>query len=337
MIYPKFIKEQDTIGVTAPSKGVIDPPKIKRLDYAIKNFQEIGLNVLETPSVRKGDACKSAPSMIQAKELESLYENEDVDAIICAGGGEFLVEMLSYVDFSIIKNNPKWLQGFSDPTGLLFTITTNLDIATIYGPNFTSYGMNPWHESLTNSMELLKGNMITAESFSKYESGYTTYINGDEPYVLDTKVKWENLNDEDIITMKGRLIGGCIDILDCLFGTRFDKTLEFIERYQNDGIIWYFDNCELSMEALIRTLWKFKSNNWFKHTNGIIFGRSATLASNLNISFKDALKHSLNDLNIPVIFNADISHLSPSIPLINGAIASIQCQNHKGKINLYLK
>ena len=164
--------------------------------------------------------------------------------------------MLSKFNFNVVKDNPKWLQGFSDPTGLLFTITTNLDIATIYGDSFKTFGMNPWHESLENNLEILKGNLITQKSFKKYEKEYQTFIKGDEPYNLTKKVKWENLNNEKEINIKGRMIGGCLDIINDLFGTRFDKTKEFIEKYKDDGIIWYFDNCELSMEETIRVLWK---------------------------------------------------------------------------------
>ena len=61
----------------------------------------------------------------------------------------------------IIRKNPKWLQGYSDPTGLLFTITTNLDIATIYGSNFCVFGMKNWHKSCLDNLEILKGNIIS--------------------------------------------------------------------------------------------------------------------------------------------------------------------------------
>lgn len=130
MIYPEFLKEKDTIGVTAPSDGITDKLKLKRLDNAIKSF--------------KG---RSSSSKDQAKELESLYLDNNTKAIISASGGDFLLEMLSELDFSLIRNHPKWLQGYSDPTGLLFTITTNLDIATIYADNFCVFGMKPWYKS----------------------------------------------------------------------------------------------------------------------------------------------------------------------------------------------
>ncbi|MCM1052993.1 MAG: LD-carboxypeptidase [Ruminococcus sp.] len=337
MIYPDFIKEHDTIGVTAPSDGITDKAKLKRLDFAIVNFQKLGFKIKETTNVRTSIKGKSSPSNIQAKELISLYLDCEVKMIWCAAGGDFLLQMLSYIDWNILKNNPKWLQGYSDPTGLLFTITTNFDIATIYGDNFAQFGMNPWHKSLENNLEILKGNIIAQESFSKCESGYTKYIKGDEPFNLDATVKWETLNNAKEVLIKGRIIGGCIDILSELFGTKYDKTLDFTDRYKNDGIVWYFDNCELTSEALIRTLWRFKEKGWFKYSTGIIFGRSATNSSYYDISFKEAISEVLNDLNIPIIINADIGHVSPRMTIINGALTTIKFNQAKSSITFELK
>lgn len=337
MIYPQFLNTNDTIGLTAPSNGITQEAKIKRLDFAIQNFNQLGFKIQETPNVRTSTKGASTTAQLRAQHLLQLYQDNEVKMIFCAAGGDFLMEILPYINFDIIKENPKWLQGYSDPTGLLFTITTNCDIATIYSNNFAAFGMQPWHESLNQNLEILKGNILKQNSFSKYESEHTEYKVGNEPYTLNKQVKWENARGEDYLSIKGRMIGGCIDILTELFGTRFDKTKEFIERYKEDGIIWYFDNCELSSEALIRTLWKFKDNGWFSHTTGIIFGRSATLTSYFDISFKEAILHSLEDLNIPIIINADIGHVSPRMTIINGAYATITCTKNKGTLTYTLK
>lgn len=335
MIYPKFLNEQDAIGITAPSDGIIEKTDIYRLNNAIKKFESLNYNIKETNDVRNSFKGKSATSKIQAKELEELYLDDSVKCIICTSGGDFLLEMLSELNFQTIKNHPKWLQGYSDPTGLLYTITTNLDIATIYADNFKSFGMEIWHKSLNNNLEILKGNIVEQNSFKEYESQRYERIIGNEGYKLDSEVKWENINCE-IVDVKGRIIGGCIDILTELFGTRFDKTKEFIEKYKEDGIIWYFDNCELTIENLIRTLWKFKDNGWFDNTNGIIFGRSVIEKSCYDIPFKEAILRVLEDLKIPIIINADIGHVSPRMTIINGAIAYIKSKNGKGKISFEL-
>ena len=132
------------------------------------------------------------------------------------------------------------------------------------------------------------------------------------------------------------MIGGCLDIINDLFGTRFDKTLEFINKYKEDGIVWYFDNCEFSSEQLIRTLWKLKDNNYFEYANGIIFGRSAAEKSYYDISFDEAVISSLGELGIPIIVGADIGHVSPRMTIINGAIADIEVVDGKGKIKFNL-
>lgn len=336
MIYPKFLEKNNYIGITAPSDGVVDKKDIYRLNNAIKKFEGLNYKIKETDDVRKSIKGKSAPSKVQAKELENLFKSEEVKCIICASGGDFLLEMLSEVDFEVIKNNPKWLQGYSDPTGLLFTITTNLDIATIYADNFKGFGMENWHKSLEDNLKILEGNIIKQESFEKYESSRAERIIGNEGYNLDKDVKWENSNGKEI-NIKGRIIGGCLDVLSELFGTRFDKTKEFIEKYKNDGIIWYLENCEKTSEDIIRILWKFKDNGWFQNTNGIIFGRSALEESYYGISFKEAVTRVLGDLNVPIIFNADIGHVSPRMTIINGAIANVISKNGKGQITFELK
>lgn len=337
MIYPKFIKKNSSIGITAPSAGVVEKEDLYRLDSAVKKFEDLSFYIKETNNVRKSSKGRSSSSKERAFELESLFKDKNVSSIICVAGGDFLLEMLSELNFNIVKENPKWLQGYSDPTGLLFTITTNLDIATIYADNFKSFGMKHWHESLKNNVEILKGNILKQNSFDKYEKERVERSIGDEEYHLTEKVYWENLTGEEKIEVTGRMIGGCLDILNDLFGTRFDKTKEFIEKYKTDGIIWYFDNCEFSSEQLIRTLWKLKDNGWFCYTKGIIFGRSMTEKSYYDISFKEAITYSLKELNVPIIINTDIGHVSPRMTIINGAIATITSEKGKGTIEFELK
>lgn len=336
MIYPQFLKQNDTIGITAPSDGVTGEIDAYRLNNAIKKLQKLGYKVKETKDVRTSEKGKSAPSNAQAKELESLFEDEETKCIICAEGGDFLLEILSEVDFDVIKNNPKWLQGYSDPTGLLYTITTNLDIATIYANNVKAFGMEKWHKSLEDNIKILEGNIIKQESFEKYESSRVEKLIGNEGYNLEAEVKWENLNNEEI-NVTGRIIGGCLDILSEIFGTRFDKTKDFIEKYKEDGILWYLENCEMTSESVIRTLWKFKDNGWFKYTKGIIFGRSAIERSYYDISFKEAVTRVLGELNIPILFGADIGHVSPRMTIINGAICNVVSRDGKGEITFCLK
>lgn len=337
MIYPKFIKEQGTIGVTAPSRGITNELDLKRLESAIKNINEKGFNVIETENVRTDNLGRSSSKEERAKQLESLFLDKKVDAIISASGGDFLMEMIPYLNYEVIKNNPKWFQGYSDPTWLTYTITTNLDIATIYSNNFKSFGMKPWHKSLETNIKILKGDLINQKSFEKYELYKKNQETGLEDYNLTEKVKWKIITGEKEVAIKGRMIGGCLDVINEIYGTYYDKTQEFLEKYQNDGIIWYLENYSLTSEDLTRVLWKLNDKGYFKYTKGIIFGRSLNYQSFYNLSFEETIKSSLKDLKVPIITEADFGHLSPRMTIINGAIAEIKVKNDQGEISFILK
>lgn len=336
MIYPKFLEEGDSIGITAPSDGISKEILQKRLEYAEENLHKEGFTIVETENVRKSEKGRSSSAKTRARELEYLYQNPSVKAIICAGGGDFLLEILPHINFDTIQKNPKWIQGYSDPTALLYFITTAFDIATIYGNTIKVFGMDPWHLSLKQNLDFLRGKKVLQKSFLQYEKGGVSYITGKEPYHLDTDVSWKIITGERKVKIEGRMIGGCLDSLSDLFGTSFDKTKYFIEKYKEDGILFYFDNAELTCEQVSRTLWKFKEKGWFCHCNGILFGRSMVDKSYYDVSLEETILSSLQDLQIPVIMDVDLGHIPPRMTMINGALASVICEKGRGEVSFEL-
>lgn len=336
MIYPKFIKSGDIIGVPAPSDGAYCEENVNRYKNAKLNLEKRGYKVELSDHIFNSEKGRSGDAISRADEMNSMFEN-NTDVIICAAGGEFLMEILPYIDFKKIVQNSKWVVGFSDPTGILFPITTKYDIATMYANNFGSFGAEEYHKSLDENLELLAGNLITQTSYELYENERAERITGLEGYNLTDKVYWKTLDNKEV-KVHGRIIGGCIDIITELAGTKYDGTKEFNEKYKEDGIIWYFDNCELSKETLMRTLWKLNEMEYFKYTKGIIFGRNGQEVSYYYDTMEEALKDSvLTKLNVPIIYDADISHKGPSMTIINGAIATVQCKDGKGNIKFEMR
>lgn len=338
MIYPKFIQNGSKISVPAPSDGAYDELSKNRYKNAKKNLENLGYKIIESKNLFNSNKTRSADAITRAVELNEMFEDNNIDLILCATGGEFLIEILSYVDFSKIIKSPKWVQGFSDPTSILYILTTKYDIATIYSNNYKSFGMKVYDESMKNNLEILKGNLIEQKSFEMYEGGRTERITGLEGYTLTDKVEWKVLNSNSV-KIKGRIIGGCLDNIVTLSGSKYDGAKIFIEKYKNDGIIWYLDNFELSNEEVIRVLWKFNELGYFEYTKGIIFGRvGIEKESYLGYTLYEALKDSvISKLNISIIYDADISHKGPTMTIINGAIAEIEVKNGKGSIKLELK
>ena len=154
---------------------------------------------------------------------------------------------------------------------------------------------------------------------------------------MTKKVYWNTLNNKEV-TLNGRIVGGCFDIIAELAGTKYDGINEFNKKYKNDGVIWYFDNCELSLNETIRTLWKLDELGYFKYTKGVIFGRFGVETDYFGYGVEECLKDSvLSKKNIEVVYNADISHKPPCLTIINGSIANVNVNNGKGKISFELK
>ena len=160
MIYFYQINGRNKIGVPAPSDGAYDELSKIRYKNARKNLQNLGYEIIESKNLFNSNKTRSADAITRAEELNEMFENDNIDLILCATGGEFLVEILPYVDFSKIVKSPKFVQGFSDPTSLLYSLTTKYDIATIYSNTYKSFGMQEYDESMKNNLEILKGNII---------------------------------------------------------------------------------------------------------------------------------------------------------------------------------
>ncbi len=341
MRYPKALKKGDCIGITAPSCGIKEEDFL-RIDNAKKQLEEKGFRVIETPNVRTNFKGRSSSKEERAKEFMELWKNPEVKSIILANGGDFLCEMLDILDFKKIKNmEPKWIQGFSDCTILSYVFTLNLDIATIYGPTYKAFGMNNWHISLENSINLMQNKEIIQNSYEKYQEfkGFDVEDENKDLYSgydLTKKVEWKNLKNEKTIEFTGRAIGGCFDVIKNLIGTKYDKVKEFIKKYKDDGIVWFLEVFEASTPSLFCNLWQMKNAGYFENCKGIIFGRPLMVRKDYDISYEETIKDIFKGEKFPVILDADIGHVPPQIPIVTGSIISVKSQNGKGEIKTFL-
>jgi muramoyltetrapeptide carboxypeptidase LdcA involved in peptidoglycan recycling len=335
MIYPKFLKPGDTIGICAPSRG-IDPNKAN-FEIALNNFRKEGYEVYETQNVRTG-LLPSSSAETRAKDFNELVKDDNINFIFAATGGDYLIEILPLLDEEAIKEKIasgdfKWIAGYSDPTSLLYYLTTKFDVATFYGVNAASFDQYNPYTNLASALSMMKGEVIPQESFDLYQVATREETDAleDGSYILNTPVEWKTINGD--VDIKGRIIGGCIDCIKYMIGTKFDYTKDFIERYKDDGIIWYFDNYALGSEDLFYTLWQMREAGYFKYTKGIIFGRVMYESSFLDVPYEDSIKRALGE-ELPIIIDADIGHARPTFNIINGSIAHIWSADGKGSLEM---
>ena len=342
MKYPEKLQIGDTIGVTAISCGAEDETDVLRFENAIKNVEALGYKIKTTPNCRTLFRGRSSSAEQRAREFMELYEDPKVKAIIFFSGGDFACELLEKLDFEKISKLPvKWIQGYSDCTNLTLTFNTILDIASIYGPTFKSYGMRNIHSSLLNALRLMQKEEFVQESYEKCEAKEEDDQANADPYYeysLTQEDRWINLKNEEKIQFQGRCLGGCIDLLrEVIIGSKFDRLQEFCEKYQKDGIIWILEEFEGNTPENYRTLWRMRNMGLFNYCKGILFGRPLMMREDYGISYQESIREAIGDLNIPMIVDADIGHLAPQIPIIMGSIIEVTSQNGKGTIKNILQ
>ena len=323
MKYAKLLKPGDTIGVCAPSSGVRER-LYHRLDKALENVRALGYDTVETASVRNDVKSVSSDAATRAYEFMSLYENPNVAAIIPPWGGEFLMDMLPHLNLSeISKLPPKWVSGYSDTTTLTFTLTICCDIATVHGAALMNLGYAAIHESDLAVFEIMS-NQDSKQRSSDFWGKIKTWNDiTKSAYDLTEKTVWKSLDRGSRHKFEGRMIGGCLDVLIKLLGTRFAPVAAFLEKYREDGFIWTLESAEMSAADIYRSLWQMNECGWFEHCKGVLFGRPDGYSDTKDFTLVDALESGLGNLGVPVIYDADIGHIPPQIQIVNGAYGMV--------------
>lgn len=339
MKYPDFIKENGSIGFVAPAFGCTREPHKTAFKHALNIFHKmsyktvLGPNCFEVSGIGKSNTPQKC-----GEEINEMYCSSETDILISCAGGELMCEDLEFIDFErLAAAKPKWFVGFSDNTNLTFTLATLCDTASIYGANAPAYGMEPWHESVQDTFSILQGKNFTIKGYDGWErESLRTEENPYAPFHL-TEPKILRSYPTENAYFTGRLLGGCMDCLTNLTGTKYDKVKEFCERYKEDGIIWFMEACDLNTMSIRRALWQMEQSGWFQYVKGFLIGRPLQFEDEtLGLNHYDAVTGILGKYQVPIIMDIDLGHWSPTMPLICGSVAEVSVQGNDLTVDMKL-
>ncbi|HZK19930.1 MAG TPA: S66 peptidase family protein [Treponemataceae bacterium] len=333
MKYPTFLKINDTIGLVAPSFGCNVDPYATRLTNAIQKLTQKGFTIKEGAAIRSYFKAASASAQERAKEFVDMYTDDSVHFVSSVGGGERMIEILSYINFDDLCTFPaKYFMGYSDNTILTFTLTTQCDVPSIYYVHTPDFGMHPWCDSINDGLKIIQGIKTKQNAYTMYE------LEEDKdtgkplaPYVLKGTTKWHTFNNKDV-SFTGCLIGGCLDVLQLLCGTPYGDISAFQKRYKKTGFIWYLETCDLHAIATLRALWQLKNNGFFTYVKGFLIGKPLKGDDFMDVTYQEAVISVLGDCNVPIVFDMNVGHISPTIPMLNGFIATVTHNKHESSI-----
>lgn len=322
-IPPKLVKG-DVVRVIAPARSL----KILSEDtryYADKYLTEIlGLKVEFSKHSEDMDEFRSSSIEDRISDLHDAFSDPSVKAILSVIGGYNSNQLLDYIDWELIANNPKILCGFSDITALENAIFAKTGLVTYSGPHYTNFGQKVFDEFTAN---YFKKCLFETAPFEIRSSEQWT----DDEWFLDQDKRSPIQNDGFKILQlgsgEGTIIGGNLCSLNLLQGTPYMPKAEEVILFIEDDEESYPEVFDRDLQSLLQSL----TGTSIK---GIVIGRfqrksEMELATLIRIIRS---KRALTD--VPVIANADFGHTDPKITFPIGGKARLICDGNAAKITI---
>lgn len=308
----------DEIRVIAPSrsmsilnKNIVDAAKERLESMGFK--VSFGKNVLN--SIDDNYKCGSIEDRLE--DLHEAFRDKNVKAVLTVIGGFNVNQLLDYIDYDLIKENPKIICGFSDITALTNAIYSKTGLVTYSGPHFSSFGMKKGFEYTQEYFEkmFMKNEKILIES-SKEWSNDAWFKNQDERVFIKNKgMKVINKGEAE-----GTIIGGNLCTLNLLQGTEYMPNL--------DNTILFLEDDELANKYFCkefdRNLQSLLHSSKGQNIKAIIVGRAEKCCEMSDEIWKKLFKTKKELNNIPIVINADFGHTTPIFTFPIGGYAKIK-------------
>lgn len=168
MILPERLKKGDTIGVIAPSNPIIGD-NIEELEQARKIVEKDGFKVKYSKNIFSNTNGYSSTATERANDINEMFADKEVKMIWCAKGGENSNSTFEYIDYEIIKRNPKIICGYSDITSLTNMITAKTGLVTFSGTNFKTVATDETDYSYKEAIKrFVEGSLEIGQPEEKY-------------------------------------------------------------------------------------------------------------------------------------------------------------------------
>ncbi|OKI02499.1 peptidase S66 family protein [Streptomyces sp. CB02923] len=324
--YPRPLRPGDRVGVTSPSSGVADG-LWERLDVAVRDVRDRGYEVV-VGRCMDGSGHVSASAAERADELMSMLTDPAIRAVVPPWGGETAIDLIPRLDWTRLREaEPTWLVGFSDISTLITPLTLLTGTATVHGNNLMD---TPYHvpEGLLSWFDIVAapaGHRFTQVPPGRHRTtGFDDFaaFPAVREYTLDAAGAWTRLDADGAVEAEGRLIGGCIETLCHLAGTRYLDTAAFARDEAPDGLLVYVEATEDDAFTICRSLHGMRLAGFFDHANAVLVGRTEAPDA-ATLSQHEAVLDALGPLGVPIIADVECGHIPPHMPIVNGAFGRI--------------
>lgn len=292
-----------------------------------------GVTVVETPHALRDPKWIANNPQARADDLMQAFSDPSIKAIFSIIGGEDSIRILPYLDLNVIHANPKIFMGYSDTT-VTHLACWKAGLSSFYGPSILAGfaengGMFPY------MTESVKSTLFSADSIGTLKpntDGWTVEFldwgkpeNQSQKRQLQPGTGWHWLQGTG--KYQGRLLGGCIEVLDWLRGTAI-----FPEPEDWQDAIFFLETSEEAPppHQVVRYLRSLAAMGIFKRISGILMGRpGGEVPPEKFTEYDQALRQVIIEeqglTNLPMITNMDFGHTDPILTLPYGVLTEIDC------------
>lgn len=289
-LVPSKLKIGDTIGVVAPSSPIIGD-NIDELNKAKEIVERSGFKVKYSKNIFSNTNGYSATAMEKAEDINTMFADKKVKMIWCAKGGNNSNSTFEYIDYELIKKNPKIVCGFSDITSITNMITEKTGLITFSGTNFKT--------------------IATDETDFSYKQALSRFVDGNLEFGPENK---------EYITIQegkatGELIGGNLSLTRGMVAGKY--SLDF-----TDKILFLEElGFETDPEATSNNVYYMKQNGVFDKIKGLWIGN---YEHESGISLEKIILDALDgEYKFPIIKSNNFGHIERKTVIPIGTKAEI--------------
>jgi len=302
---PRVLKKGDTVGIIAPSSPQFEPGNLL---LAKQRLAMMGLNCKIGVNTNRTYSSYAGSDSARAEDLHTLWDDDDIVAVLPLRGGAGATRLLPKLDFSLFESKPKIIAGFSDITALLVAINQKSNLVTFHGPTVgltfeTKYTHSYYQKAL---MDVFPIGLVADPPREIWGSDYPPT----RMVIAEGKGR-------------GRLTGGCLTLIRGLMGTPYEIDC--------DDRIVFLEDVDEEPHNIDRILTQMVLAGKFDRARGIIIGdcsgcRPGGSKRNilpLNASLEVILREHFSHLGIPVIYGLKLGHTPDKVTLPLGVMASL--------------
>lgn len=281
---PRPLRAGDSIAVLAPASAPRDPAPYEEGLARLRTTYD--LHMVWEPGTERGYL--SAPDPDRVDALNRAIRAPDIRAVLCVRGGYGCLRLLSFVDWTLARENPTLLVGYSDVTALHLAFYTHAGWTGISGPVVTE-----WAQADETTLESFKA-LSTGESkqfLTGFDASMTSIVEG---------------------TATGPLLGGNLAVLTRLIGTPHAPDFE--------GVILVLEEVSEAPYRIDRMLAHLQLAGVLDAVAGVVLGHFTTGdldPDTPTLSLSTVFHHYFASRSYPVISGFPYGHLLPrcSLPL----------------------